>query len=177
MARTIFLLRHAEPEVINGERHGLTSNGKRQALAVATKLAEAIHTDVSASTIYSPVERCEQTALVIGKTLQLEPTSAPLRFLGIERLKNDGISSKYSQYMERFSVLGIESPHQYAIRFTEIIKTDPHVVLVVVANEVNIRVLLQHFNGKPYNKGVDYAACFKIVYADHKIPTQTEEIT
>ncbi len=176
MPKTIILIRHAEPLVVNGERNGITQEGERATRKLSQKIEDSLSTLNAVAIIYSPVKRCAHTARLLSDALAVNAKEAPLRFLHIENMKKNDTESKYTQYISSYQQLGIESPEAYIERFLKLVRKNESQAIIVVANEVNIRILLQHFSKKPYNKVVSYTSCFMVNNIDDEKATTIQEV-
>lgn len=163
MTKTIYLVRHAEPIVKNGRKHSLTHRGREQ----ATRLACAIAQDLegrNTSIHHSPVIRCIETAQIIADELGLPAIEAPLRLKGADNLTIREAQSKLSQYLESYEKLSIEPPSVFASRIAEYIRGQQEEVLILVGNEVPLRLLLNHFTEAGFNKAFEHGSYIKIRY-------------
>src|SRR5690606_24333098 len=97
MAKTIFLIRHAEPRVRNGRKQSLTKKGGEQAGALANILATELEGQSDITIYHSPVARCQETATILGEKLGFHTTEAPLRLRGADSLNLQEAQSKMSQ--------------------------------------------------------------------------------
>lgn len=165
MSRTVFIARHAEPELAGDTKLGLSGTGRRQAEALALLLQKNALAVTSVSILCSPLERCAETAAAIARKLTASHRTAPLRFLGAEKLTISDVQSKYTTYMRNYRRLGIESPDEYARRFVQLIRDDPAEAVIVIGNEVTMRVLLQILGGNTYNTRIRHAQCYKLTFS------------
>jgi len=161
MSKTVFLLRHAEPKVLNGKRGGLTENGELQAKLAGNSL-QSQDLFGNLHVLYSPVLRCEETASIIAKLCDSSLSVGKFRLKGAARLLVPNGESKYSIYLKSFKKLGIESPIDYSIRVLKLIEKNKADNVIIVMNEVGMRILLQKIGGRQYNRHISYAECFKL---------------
>lgn len=157
----IYLVRHAEPTVKDGQKHGLSPQGILQAKKVAVYFA-GVKNSLSIGLIYSPVLRCKQTAEIISSRCRVAPISCELRFKNANNLKIHNIESKYATYMRLYKQYNVESPDAYKQRFMSLVRDLGKETLIVVGNEVNIKLLLQEFAPTLYNRDIKHAECFEI---------------
>jgi broad specificity phosphatase PhoE len=165
MSKLIYLVRHAQPNIINGVKQGLSIKGLEQAKNISKKLATKIDTQ-GCDIYFAPVSRCHQTADIIGDSLGISNSPANIRFKGIDLLKKSDIQSKFSTYIDNYERLGVESPSDYIERVLEFLQATSNSTVVVVGNYVNMRLLLQFISGKSY-ESIEHASCFEIVLHDN----------
>jgi len=165
MSRIVFIARHAEPERKGGTKMGLSQAGLLQAEALALLLQKNMSSMTSVDILCSPLERCVETAVAIAQQLAVSHKTAPLRFLGAEKLTISDVQSKYTTYMRNYRRLGIESPDEYARRFAQLVQDEPADAVIAVGNEVTMRVLLQILGGNTYNTRIRHAQCYKLTYS------------
>lgn len=163
MTKTIYLARHAEPLVKNGRKHSLTNKGREQAKRLASAIMEDLR-EKNASIHHSPVIRCIETAQIIGDKLDVPAIEAPLRLKGADSLVIRETQSKLSQYLENYQKLSIETPSEFASRIAEYIHRQQDETLILVGNEVPLRLLLHHFNGAGFDTAFEHGSYIKIRY-------------
>lgn len=175
MSKSIYLIRHAEPEIIDGKKGPLSDLGRTQAVSLACQLQKAGVCDSTAVILHAEAERCRQTATIMAERLSIRSTSAPLRFKHASRLQAKEIQSKYSSYLADYARLGIEAPSIFVRRLLSIADKQYEEQVLIVANEVNIRVTLQILAGTAYNAPVSHAACYRILL-DGAEPADVERV-
>ncbi len=161
MRKIIHLVRHAEPVAVHGRKGNLSANGIQQATRIAIYLLEKVKSK-DVAILYAPVLRCQQTALIIGEVQHVQPQASDLRFHNVDRLIFTDIESKFSSYLKFYQQAGAESPKEYIQRFLQLIKNCEQNEVIVVGNEVNIRLLLQEFAPTLYNRNIKHAECFTV---------------
>lgn len=161
MADIVYCIRHGEPTVRNGQKLGLTENGKRQA-DTAAHLLKSMLDNTDTIILYSPVRRCEETAQIIGSYLEAPIQPAALRLKGADNLRISGAQSKLSSYLNNYKKLDIESPEDFARRIVEYVQSQPFQPLIIVGNEVPIKLLLNQVAKVDYRVPINHGSVAKL---------------
>lgn len=176
MGKIIYISRHAQPVVLNGQKTGLSVVGQRQAKALAKALRLAIPTTNRITVVSSTSQRNKETAESLGEQFSVTPMTANIRFEHADRLVVTDVQSKYTTYTKNHRSLGIESPEAYTRRLLDLVQSLKADVVIVVANEVNIRVVLQILGGETYNKPIRHASCYRLLLDDSQKAAKIERI-
>lgn len=163
MKKAIYLVRHAEPRIENGKKQGLTKEGRSQAARAAKTLAAELGSKSSVSIHHSPVTRCQETAHIIGEQLGLPIKEAPLRLKNGDNLAIRDTQSKLSQYLAHYEHLGVESPEAFTKRILRYTRRQQSDTLILIGNEVPLRLLLQYIAKTGYTITIKHGGCHKII--------------
>lgn len=167
MIKTIYLIRHGEPAVIGGKKGDLTKKGIAQARAVAKQLGQQVELADDIAVHYSPVERCQQTAKIIGQQINQPIYKAPLRLKGADSIAIRETQSKLGQYLSSYRKLSVESPEEFTHRITDFIHQQTVNTLVFVGNEVPIRLLMGKSPETNQYPTIKHGELIKIRMDDH----------
>lgn len=162
MNKTLYLVRHAQPRTSRGEKHELTTKGTSQARAVAALLQTLVPSGVGIMIGYSPVRRCQQTAIIIASNFKQQAYELPLRLRGANKLRQPSVHSNFTNYMNAYQLLSIESPANYAARILRLVEQRSESTIILVGNEVPIRILLQSFGKTSYTNTIKYGETLQI---------------
>lgn len=163
MVKTLYLIRHAEPQVMDGKKGSLSHRGRVQATNLARRLRQGTSCPVHAAVVlHAEAARCRETANILATQLSIRAVAAPLRFRHADRLRMKDMQSKYSSYLANYARLGIEAPSAFVHRLLGMVNDRHEEPVLIVANEVNIRAALQILAGTAYNAPVCHACCYKI---------------
>lgn len=165
MTKTIYLIRHAEPRIEAGKKGSLTEKGQRQAHELAMILAPELQSLSDKLILYAPVARCHETAAILGKKLGASVIQAPLRLEGADKLALKEAQSKMSQYLASYKEQSIESPDNYGKRMVGYIHNQLSDVVIIVGNEVPLRLLLRFIMGEDTTT-LAHAGCIKVTLPD-----------
>lgn len=173
--RRLLLVRHGTTAWVEMHRlHGITDiplneNGLRQ----AREAAQALKSENAQSLYTSPLQRCRQTAEIIGKEIVLEPKDMPglkeLNFGWLEgRSFRDHSSQNYSYLVKLYDqyahqmirALSGESIRSFQLRimadWNQILEENPHGTVIVVGHSAVFNNILIHYFGKNFPKGHTY---------------------
>lgn len=163
MRRHLILIRHGEPVIEMGRKYGLSRNGRSKIARKAISLSRQIKEKEDIKVISSCSERCHETASIFANALGTDVILENLRLKNADRLEFEPYQSKYSSYLSRFELLGIESPSEYASRVLALVSKHTARTVIMVSHEVGIRILLSQFDYHASTKSYQHGAISNLI--------------
>ena len=168
MRKNLYFIRHAEPQLKDGQKQNLTVRGTRQARQRALQLRRLITQPESTVILHADVPRCQETATILALSLDVPIEAAALRLNYADRLVLSDFQSKYSLYQASHKKLGIESPSEYSARIEALVRARGEQTIILVGNEVPLRILLTHLAKRP-DAMLEHATCIGPIFISDKV--------